>query len=38
MTSEEDKFSGAFSEFLIAPLKGVPTYEYMKNPNVYLNL
>ena len=38
MTPEEDKIFGAFSECPIAPLEGVPTYEYMKNINVYLNL
>ena len=37
MTPEEDKIFGAFSECLIAPLEVVPTYEYMKNLNVYLN-
>ena len=26
MTSEEDKIFGAFSEFPLAPLEGVPTY------------
>ena len=34
MTPEEDKIFGAFSECLIAPLEGVPTYEYMNNLNV----
>ena len=38
MTPEEDNIFGAFSEFLLAPLEGVPTYEYMTNLNVYLNL
>ena len=38
MTPEEDKIFGAFPECLLAPLEGVPTYEYMTNLNVYLNL
>ena len=38
MTPEEDNISGAFSEFLLVPLEGVPTYEYMANLNLYLNL
>ena len=37
MTPEEDKIFGAFSECPLAPLEGVPTYEYMTNLNVYLN-
>ena len=37
MTPEEDKIFGAFSERPLAPLEGVPTYEYMTNLNVYLN-
>ena len=37
MTLEEDKVFGAFSECPLAPLEGVPTYEYMTNLNVYLN-
>ena len=37
MTPEEDKIFGAFSECPLAPLDGVPTYEYMNNLNVYLN-
>ena len=37
MTPEEDKIFGEFSEFLLTPLEGVPTYEYMTNLNVYLN-
>ena len=37
MTPEEDKIFGAFTECPLAPLEGVPTYEYMKNLNVYLN-
>ena len=38
MTPEENKIFRAFSECLIAPLEGVPKYEYMTNLNVYLNL
>ena len=38
MTTEEDKAFGAFSEFLLAPHEGGPTYEYMTNLNTYLNL
>ena len=38
MTPEEDNIFGAITEFLLAPLEGVPTYEYMTNLNVYLNL
>ena len=38
MTPKEDKIFGAFSECPLAPLEGVPTYEYMNNLNVYLNL
>ena len=37
MTPKEDKIFGAFLECLLAPLEGVPTYEYMTNLNVYLN-
>ena len=37
MKPEEDKIFGAFSECPLAPLEGVPTYEYMSNLNVYLN-
>ena len=37
MTSEEDKIFGAFSEFPLAPLEGVPTCEYMTNLNLFLN-
>ena len=37
MTHEEDKIFGAFLECLLAPLEGVPKYEYMTNLNVYLN-
>ena len=38
MTPEEDKIFGAFTECPLAPLEGVPTYEYMTNLNIYLNL
>ena len=38
MTPEEDNIFGAFMECPLAPLEGVPTYEYMTNMNVYLNL
>ena len=38
MTPKEDKIFGAFLECPLAPLEGVPTYEYMMNLNVYLNL
>ena len=37
MTPEEENISGVFSEFSLAPLEGVPKYEYMTNLNVYLN-
>ena len=37
MKTEEYKIFGAFSECPIAPLEGVPTYEYMTNLKVYLN-
>ena len=37
MTPEEDNIFGAFSECPLAPLEGVPTYEYMTNLNIYLN-
>ena len=37
MTPEEDKIFGAFLECPLAPLEGVPTYEYMTNLNFYLN-
>ena len=37
MTPEEDKILGAFSECPLAPLEGVPTYDYTTNLNVYLN-
>ena len=38
MTPKEDKLFGAFSECPLAPLEGVPNYDYMTNLNVYLNL
>ena len=38
MTPEEDNIFGVFSECLLTPLEDVPTYEYMTNLNVYLNL
>ena len=38
MTPEEDKIFRAVSECLLAPLEGVPTYEYMTKINIYLNL
>ena len=38
MTPKEDKIIGAFLEFPLALLEGVPTYEYMTNLNVYLYL
>ena len=38
MTPKEENIFGAFSECPLAPLEGVPTYEYMTNLNVYLNL
>ena len=37
MTPKEDNIFGAFTECLLEPLEGEPTYEYMKNFNVYLN-
>ena len=37
MTPEDDKIFGAFTECPLAPLEGVPTYEYMTNLNVDLN-
>ena len=37
MTHEEENIFGAFLECPLTPLEGVPTYEYMKNLNVYLN-
>ena len=38
MMPKEEKIFGAFLECPLAPLEGVPTYEYMTNLNVYLNL
>ena len=38
MTPKEDNILGVFLECPLAPLEGVPTYEYMTNLNVYLNL
>ena len=37
MMPESDNIFGAFLERPLAPLEGVPTYEYMTNLNVYLN-
>ena len=37
MTPEEENIFGAFSEYPLAPLEGVPTYEYTMNINVYPN-
>ena len=37
MTPEEDMIFETFTECPLAPLEGVPTYEYMTNLNVYLN-
>ena len=37
MTPEEGNILGAFTEFLLEPLEGIPTYKYMNNLNVYLN-
>ena len=37
MIPEEEKIFGAFSECPLAPLEGVPTYEYMNNLSVNLN-
>ena len=37
MMPKEDKIFGEFLECPLAPLEGVPTYEYMTNINVYLN-
>ena len=36
LTSEKDKIYRGFTEFPIAPLQGVPTYDYMTDLNVYL--
>ena len=38
MAPKEDKIFAAFTECPLAPLEGVPTYEYTINLNVYLNL
>ena len=38
MTPEEENISGAFTEFPLVPLEGVPTYKYMTNLNIHLNL
>ena len=38
MTPEDDRIFRAFTECPLAPLEGVPTYEYMNNLNIYLNL
>ena len=38
MTPKEDNIFGVFSEFPLAPLEGVPKYEYMTHLKVYLNL
>ena len=38
MKPGEDKIFGSFLECPLAPLEGVPTYEYTANLNVYLNL
>ena len=38
MTHEEYKIFDTFTECPLSPLGGVPTYEYMTNLNVYLNL
>ena len=38
MTPKEDNIFGEFTECPLAPLEVVPTYEYMTNLNVYLNL
>ena len=38
MTPEEEKIFGVFSECPLAPIEDIPTYEYMTNLNVYLNL
>ena len=37
MMPKEDKIFVAFTELPLAPFKGVPTYEYMTNLNIYLN-
>ena len=38
MTPEEDKIFGVFTESPLATLEGVPTYMFMTNLNVCLNL
>ena len=38
MTPEEENIFREFTEYPLAPLEGVPTYEYMTNLNFYLNL
>ena len=38
MTPEEKNIFREFTEYPLAPLEGVPTYEYMTNLNFYLNL
>ena len=37
MASDEDKIYSAFAECPLAPLQGLPTYEYLTALNVYLN-
>ena len=37
MTTKEDNIFRAFQECPLAPLEGVPAYEYMINIKVYLN-
>ena len=37
MKPNEGKIFRAFAECLIAPIEGLPTYEYITNLNVYLN-
>ena len=37
MTPEEDKIFGALTEYPLAPLEGVPTYQYISFFKVYLN-
>ena len=37
MTPKEDKISRALTECSLAPLEGVPNYEYTATINVYLN-
>ena len=38
MTPKEDKIFGAFLSCPLVTLEEIPTYEYMTNLNVYLNL